>query len=133
MRTPRCTASPHRTPSRAGCSSTWRSYSASPCSRWRSAPRPCAAALTNIAAVSDDNSWLMRGMPPIGDSIVGVHNWSTYPHLRWGFLHTREVVPTARIERGGGPVLELPRAERDITSLEFEAAGARMTVGDMIA
>jgi CubicO group peptidase (beta-lactamase class C family) len=83
--------------------------------------------------VSDDTSWLMRGMPPIGDSIVGVHNWSTYPHLRWGFLHTREVVPTARIERGDGPVLELPHAERDITPLEFEALGGRMTVGDMIA
>lgn len=75
----------------------------------------------------------MQGTPPTGDSIVGVHNWSTYPHLRWGFLHTREVVPTARIERGSGPVLELPRAERDLTSLEFETAGGRITVGEMIA
>ena len=30
-------------------------------------------------------------------------------------------------------MLELPHAERDITPLEFEALGGRMTVGDMIA
>src|SRR5947207_367826 len=41
----------------------------------------------------------MTGMPPSGENIVGVDNWSTYPHLRWGFLHTREVVPVAPIER----------------------------------
>src|SRR5205085_7218911 len=75
----------------------------------------------------------MQGMPPTGDAVVGMHNWSAYPHLRWGFLHTREVVPTARIERGDGRVQELPRAERDLTKVEFDAAGVRATVGDMLA
>jgi CubicO group peptidase (beta-lactamase class C family) len=79
-----------------------------------------------------DDTRLMEGMPPTGDSIVGVHNWSTYPHLRWGFLHTREVVPTARIERGDGPVLELPRDERPIGSVEFDRAGKRRTLDDVI-
>jgi len=83
--------------------------------------------------MTDDTSRLMQGTPPTGDAVVGMHNWSTYPHLRWGFLHTREVVPTARIERGDGPVLELPRAERDLAAIAFEAAGERTTVGDMLA
>jgi CubicO group peptidase (beta-lactamase class C family) len=81
--------------------------------------------------VTEDTSWLMQGMPPTGDAVVGVHNWSTYPHLRWGFLHTREVVPTARIERGDGPVLDLPRDERDIGGIAFEWNGERMTVDDV--
>jgi CubicO group peptidase (beta-lactamase class C family) len=83
--------------------------------------------------VTEDTTWLMEGMPPSGDAVVGVHNWSTYPHLRWGFLHTREVVPTARIERGDGPVLDLPDAHRDLDGVAFEWAGERMTVRDVIA
>jgi CubicO group peptidase (beta-lactamase class C family) len=82
--------------------------------------------------VTEDTSWLMEGMPPTGKAVVGVNNWSTYPHLRWGFLHTREVVPTARIERGDGPVLELPRDERSIRSIGFSWAGRQMTLDDVI-
>jgi CubicO group peptidase (beta-lactamase class C family) len=74
----------------------------------------------------------MQGMPPTGERVVGVHNWSTYPHLRWGFLHTREVVPTARIERGGGPVLELEPDLRDIDRVSFSWEGGETTVAEMI-
>ena len=86
------------------------------------------AAIDPDAAVSD----LMQGLPPVADRIVGVHNWSTYPYLRWGFLHTREVVPTARIERGGGPVLPLEADPRDVTGIDFPWAGTRMTVAEMV-
>ena len=82
--------------------------------------------------MTEDTTWLMQGMPPAGDAVVGVHNWSTYPHLRWGFLHTREVVPTARIERGAGPVLELPREERDLGGIAFDWAGGRLTVDEVV-
>src|SRR5262252_8251601 len=75
----------------------------------------------------------MTGMPPSGDDVVGVHNWSTYPHLRWGFLHTREVVPTARIERGDGPVLELDQDPRDLSGVAFEFRGREWTVGELLA
>src|SRR5437764_5105608 len=74
----------------------------------------------------------MTGMPPSGEGIVGVHNWSTYPHLRWGFLHTREVVPTARIERGDGPVLELEHAPCDLSSVSFQHGDHRLTVGELL-
>jgi CubicO group peptidase (beta-lactamase class C family) len=86
------------------------------------------AAIDPDAAASD----LMQGLPPAADRIVGVHNWSTYPYLRWGFLHTREVVPTARIECGGGPVLPLEADPRDVTGIDFPWAGTRMTVAEMV-
>ena len=83
--------------------------------------------------MADDTSWLMQGTPPSADAVVGAHNWTTAPYLRWGFLHTREVVPTARIERGEGPVLELPRDERPLDAIAFEAAGGgRTTVAEML-
>jgi CubicO group peptidase (beta-lactamase class C family) len=84
-----------------------------------------------IAAI-DDASGLMQGLPPPADRLVGVHNWSTYPHLRWGFLHTREIVPTARIERGARPALPLEPDLRDIGGVGFPWAGERMTVAGML-
>jgi CubicO group peptidase (beta-lactamase class C family) len=86
------------------------------------------AAIAPDAAATD----LMQGLPPAADRIVGVHNWSTAPYLRWGFLHTREVVPTARIERGDGPVLELEADPREVAGISFPWAGTRMTVADMV-
>ena len=86
------------------------------------------AAIDPDAAVSD----LMQGLPPAADRIVGVHNWSTYPSLRWGFLHTREVVPTARIERGTGPVTPLEPDPRDVPGISYPWAGDRLTVAEMV-
>jgi CubicO group peptidase (beta-lactamase class C family) len=86
------------------------------------------AAIDPDAAASD----LMQGLPPAADRIVGVHNWSIAPYLRWGFLHTREVVPTARIERGDGPVHELKAEPRDVEGISFPWAGRRMTVAEMV-
>jgi len=86
------------------------------------------AAIDPDAAASD----LMQGLPPAADRIVGVHNWSIAPYLRWGFLHTREVVPTARIERGDGAVHELEAEQRDVEGISFPWAGRRMTVAEMV-
>jgi CubicO group peptidase (beta-lactamase class C family) len=84
-----------------------------------------------IAAI-EDAAHLMQGLPPTGDAVVGVHNWSTHPHLRWGFLHTREIVGTARIERGPGPALALETEPKDVASIVFPWAGGRMTIAEMI-
>src|SRR5262245_40180949 len=83
--------------------------------------------------MADDTSWLMHGSPPAADAVVGVHNWTSTPYLRWGFLHTREVVPTARIDRGEGAVLELPRDEQQLDGIEFaDSAGKKLTVAAML-
>jgi CubicO group peptidase (beta-lactamase class C family) len=56
----------------------------------------------------------MAGAPPFADGrLVTLENWLLPPFNRWAFQHVRELIPTARIARGDGPVWELPRAERD--------------------
>ena len=63
---------------------------------------------------------LMAGPPPIpAERLVTLANWQDPPFNRWGFQHLRELIPTARIRRGDGPVRRLPRADRDF-------AGARV-------
>jgi CubicO group peptidase (beta-lactamase class C family) len=63
----------------------------------------------------------MAGAPPFADGrLVTLGNWLLPPFNRWAFQHVRELIPTARIARGDGPVWELPRAERDdLDSLRF--------------
>jgi hypothetical protein len=64
----------------------------------------------------------MAGPPPFGGGrLVTLENWLLPPFNRWAFQHVRELVPTARIARGDGPVWELPRAERDdLDGLRFD-------------
>lgn len=57
---------------------------------------------------------LMAGSPPQADSRVTVRSWQEGPNNRWAFQHVSELVPSAVLGRGEGPVLELPRAERDL-------------------
>ena len=58
--------------------------------------------------------------------------WQLPPFNRWSFWHVRELIPTERISRGDGPVVQLPRAERDVVSTTFEHAGRDHTVGSML-
>ena len=58
--------------------------------------------------------------------------WQLPPFNRWSFWHVRELIPTERISRGDGPVVELPREERDVVSTPFEHAGRAHTLGSML-
>ena len=60
---------------------------------------------------------LMRGAPPPPERLVTADNWIESPYNRWGFLHVRELARTARIPRGDGPVLDLPRDDRDLADV----------------
>jgi len=67
---------------------------------------------------------LMTGAPPFpADRLVTLANWQDPPFNRWGFQHIRDLIPTARIRRGDGPVWDLPRGERNL-------AGVRLPFGD---
>jgi CubicO group peptidase (beta-lactamase class C family) len=67
---------------------------------------------------------LMSGAPPFPpERLVTLANWQDPPYNRWAFQHVRELIPTARIWRGNGPVWELPRRERDLSGI----------VGDLLA
>lgn len=76
---------------------------------------------------------LMAGSPSPVDQLVTLDNWHDAPFNRWGYLHARELVPTAGIDRGVGPVTELPRQEHGIEHVMFQLRGRTHTVGQMLA
>jgi CubicO group peptidase (beta-lactamase class C family) len=63
---------------------------------------------------------LMAGAPPFPpERLVSLANWQDPPYNRWGFQHIRDLIPTARIRRGDGPTWELPRGERDLSTVRL--------------
>ena len=54
---------------------------------------------------------------------VTTENWLDPPYNRWGFRHVPDLVRTAPISRGAGPVRELPRPEHDLDGFTFDHAG----------
>jgi len=76
---------------------------------------------------------LMAGAPPFPTPAqVSLANWQEAPYNRWAFQHVRDLIPTARIRRGEGPVWRFPRAERDLSRIRFRNAGKDLTVGDLL-
>jgi CubicO group peptidase (beta-lactamase class C family) len=75
---------------------------------------------------------LMEGVPPKPGALVTLDNWQDPPFNRWGFQHVRDLIPTARISRGDGPVWRLPRDERDLGGLSFRSGRRTMTVDRML-
>ena len=72
----------------------------------------------------------MVGSPPAADRLVTLSNWQDPPWNRWSFQHVGQLIPSARISRGDGPVLELPDEPRDIDDVTFRTiAGASSTLG----
>ena len=57
----------------------------------------------------------MAGYPPPPDKQIRFDDGSHYrfPQWRWSFSRWREVMPSAEVSRGTGPVTPLVRAERD--------------------
>lgn len=60
---------------------------------------------------------LMQGAPPPAERQVTLANWQEGPFNRWAFQHVSEVVPSAVLSRGDGPMLELPSAPVDLDPL----------------
>ncbi len=60
---------------------------------------------------------IMQGFPPPVDKRPTLDNWDLAPFNRWSFQHVRQVLPTAPVSRGAGPVRVLPRAEQALDDL----------------
>ena len=77
---------------------------------------------------------MMAGAPPFrpGSRVV-LANWQDPPFNRWAFQHVRELIPTARIARGGGPVWRLRQDGRDIGRVTFRSGQREMTIAQMLA
>jgi hypothetical protein len=77
-----------------------------------------------------------QGFPPPPDKTVrfGDGSSSRFPATRWAFSHFRELVPTATVWRGDGPVVALPRAERDLGAIPVTTwDGKAITLSDALA
>jgi hypothetical protein len=76
----------------------------------------------------------MCGAPPFGtQSQVTLANWQDPPFNRWAFQHVRELIPTARIPRGDGPVWPLAADESDIGGIRFRIDGRELSVAELLA
>jgi CubicO group peptidase (beta-lactamase class C family) len=59
-------------------------------------------------------------------------NWLDAPYNRLGFRRVAELTRTRRISRATGPVLALPRAERDLAGFVFEHEGRSLDLSTML-
>ena len=76
----------------------------------------------------------MSGAPPFApQSQVTLSNWQDPPFNRWAFKHVRELIPTARIRRGGGPGWRLVTQERDIAGLSFRNEDRELSIAELLA
>ncbi|ORB76112.1 serine hydrolase domain-containing protein [Mycobacterium scrofulaceum] len=65
---------------------------------------------------------------------ISLDNWLATPYSRWSFQHVEDMVPTAVIPRGTGPVAELPAAHAPVAELPLtNTDGAATTVGAVMA
>ena len=77
---------------------------------------------------------LMSGAPPFGaQSQVTLANWQDPPFNRWAFQHVRELIPTARIPRGTGPVWRLATDQRDIAGIRFRNDDRELSIAELLA
>jgi CubicO group peptidase (beta-lactamase class C family) len=67
-----------------------------------------------------------------GGPLIPHADWDRAPYNRWAFQNVRQMVPTAQVWRGPGPVMELPEARQDLTGLSFESDGTRQTIGEFL-
>ena len=74
----------------------------------------------------------MQGSPPPAGKLVNLNNWQEPPFNRWSFLHVRELIPTAAISRGDGPIAQSEHDPRPIDQITFEALGRTWTVAQML-
>lgn len=76
---------------------------------------------------------IMVGYPPSKDQTVTLANWQDPPYNRWSFQHVSNVLPTAMISRGSGPIIPLARADKDLSGITFEdITGDTLTLGEML-
>lgn len=67
-----------------------------------------------------------------GGPLIPRAEWDQAPHNRWAFQNVRQMVPTAEVWRGPGPVMPLPEARQNLKDLAFDIDGNRLTIGQFL-
>lgn len=65
----------------------------------------------------------MGAFPPPPDQQVTLANWAQPPFNRWGFQHTREIVPSADVPNDPSVAAELPSDPIDLGALSIATGG----------
>ncbi len=74
---------------------------------------------------------VMQGSPPA--LIVPRMDWDRPPWNRWSFRNIRQILPTAEVWRGTGPVRVLPRDDRDLDTLSVGSTlGGETTLAGLL-
>ncbi|MDB5561828.1 MAG: 6-aminohexanoate-dimer hydrolase [Hyphomicrobiales bacterium] len=74
-----------------------------------------------------------RSERPAPSRPVPKSDWDRPPWNRWSFQHVREILPTAEVWRGRGPVRQLPRDERQLDELPVDGVGGKtVTLRDFL-
>jgi CubicO group peptidase (beta-lactamase class C family) len=69
---------------------------------------------------------------PVGPGVT-LANWRTAQFLQWSFQHARQIVPTARVSRGEGAIVELPRTPASVSEIAMTGLdGTATTVGAVL-
>jgi len=71
---------------------------------------------------------LMVGSPPDPGQLVTTASWQEGPKNRWAFQHVGELVPSAVVSRGSGPVLPLVPAPEDLSAVLVDAVEGSSTL-----
>jgi CubicO group peptidase (beta-lactamase class C family) len=67
------------------------------------------------------------------DGLVTLANWQRAPANRWAYQHMGQLIPSARIGRGDGPILELPPDPFDLDGVAFQTqSGEPATLADLL-
>ncbi|MCV7443076.1 serine hydrolase [Mycobacterium paraense] len=65
---------------------------------------------------------------------ISLDNWLSPPYLQWSFQHVEDMVPTALISRGTGPVAAIPPATAPLAEIPVtNTDGAATSVGAVMA
>jgi len=102
------------------------------CSRYYA--RVHAQSNLGISVYEEENiTGLMTGFPVPSQKRVDLGNWLESPQNRWAFQHVSELLPTAQISRGTGPIARLKRHTIVLSVVTFENVdGNPMTVYEML-
>ena len=71
---------------------------------------------------------LMIGSPPDPGQLVTTASWQEGPKNRWAFQHVSELVPSAVVSRGTGPVLPLSSAPEDLGAIPLDGVECGSTL-----
>lgn len=72
---------------------------------------------------------LMQGAPPPTGQHVTLANWQEGPYNRWSFQHVGELVPSATVTRGDGPIRPLEAEVDELDTLSLEGVACASTLG----